>query len=86
MLKVLNPETNQFDLVNCLLVPGNNGSGTTFFPNTHLNEGQQFLLESRLDRKDCSGDMWAGEGFSMGGPDSDNYSYANFTVSNPDRP
>jgi hypothetical protein len=85
-LRVLNPETNLFDHVRCLVVPGDNGSGTTFFPDVHLNEGQQFLLESRRDFKDCSGDMWAGQGYTMGGSDDDNYSFAGFSMSNPNWP
>ncbi|HEY6795747.1 MAG TPA: hypothetical protein VI248_13795 [Kineosporiaceae bacterium] len=86
ILKILNPQTNTYDSIGCLSVPGDNGSGTTFFPAVHLDEGQQFVLEGRRDRKGCLADMWAGQGFTMGGSDGDNYSFAGFTARNPDIP
>lgn len=84
LLKVFNADTNMYDPVSCLSVPGDRSTGTTFFPDVHLNEGQLFLLDGYRDSKSCrSLNNWAGQGFTMGGADSDNYSFAEFTANKP---
>lgn len=85
-LMVYNSATLKYDTKNCLLVssPVTNSAGKKLsYANIHLTEGGKFLLHSYLDRRDCGGDMWAGQGWTVGRGDKNNYTVATFTASNP---
>jgi hypothetical protein len=67
--------------------PATNSAGKTLsYPNIHLAEGQKFVLEGYRDNRKCGGDMWAGQGWTVGRADKDNYVTPVFVMRDPDLP
>lgn len=81
--RIYDPGTHQYQDRECLPVPENSGAGTYLYPGTHLMKGQRFALHAYRDIRNCTGEMWAGQGWTVGGADSSNYTHATFTAGNP---
>jgi hypothetical protein len=85
-LLVFNPNSLQYEKRDCLSTNSASGAGKWQFPNLYVAQGEQIVLNSYRDRRDCEGEMWAGQGYVVGDASRGNYTLFTFTNSNPDVP